>query len=48
MTFAEKFLKLRKQALLSQEEAAEKIGVSRQAISRWEQVRLFPTLSIFQ
>ena len=42
MTFAEKFLKLRKQALLSQEEAAEKIGVSRQAISRWEQGTALP------
>lgn len=35
MTFAEKFLKLRKQASLSQEDTAEKLGVSRQAISRW-------------
>ena len=42
MTFAEKFLKLRKQASLSQEEAAEKIGVSRQAISRWEQGTALP------
>ncbi len=42
MTFAEKFLKFRKQALLSQEEAAEKIGVSRQAISRWEQGTALP------
>lgn len=36
MTFADKILKLRKQAGLSQEELAEKLNVSRQAISRWE------------
>ena len=36
MTFAEKFYSLRKEAGLSQEECAENIGVSRQAISRWE------------
>lgn len=42
MTFAEKFLKLRKQASLSQEDTAEKLGVSRQAISRWEQGTALP------
>lgn len=36
MTFAEKVFKLRRQAGLSQEELAEKLDVSRQAISRWE------------
>ena len=36
MTFAEKVFKLRRQAGLSQEELAEKLSVSRQAISRWE------------
>lgn len=36
MTFAEKFYSLRKEAGLSQEECAENIGVSRQAISPWE------------
>ena len=36
MTFAEKFYSLRKEAGLSQEECAENIGVSRQAISRRE------------
>lgn len=42
MTFAEKFLELRKQASLSQEDTAEKLGVSRQAISRWEQGTALP------
>lgn len=36
MTFSEKLLRLRRQAGLSQEELAEKLQVSRQAISRWE------------
>jgi len=36
MTFGEKIHHLRKMAGLSQEQLAEKLGVSRQAISRWE------------
>ena len=36
MTFAEKLKALRKQAGMSQEKLAEKIGVSRQAITKWE------------
>lgn len=36
MTFSEKLLRLRRQAGFSQEELAEKLQVSRQAISRWE------------
>ena len=36
MKLCEKILMLRKKAGLSQEEMAEKLGVSRQAVSRWE------------
>lgn len=36
MTFAEKLKSIRKQEGLSQEQLAEKIGVSRQAVTKWE------------
>ncbi len=36
MTFAEKLKSIRKQASLSQEQLAEKLGVSRQAVTKWE------------
>ena len=36
MTFAKKLKMLRKQAGMSQEKLAEKLGVSRQAITKWE------------
>ena len=36
MKLSDKILRLRKQNGLSQEELAEKLGVSRQAVSRWE------------
>lgn len=36
MTFAEKLKSMRKQSGMSQEKLAEKIGVSRQAITKWE------------
>lgn len=36
MTFAEKLKSIRKKAGMSQEKLAEKIGVSRQAITKWE------------
>lgn len=36
MTFNEKLVMLRKQHNLSQEQVAEKLGVARQTISKWE------------
>lgn len=36
MAFAEKLKSIRKQAGLSQEQLAEKLGVSRQAVTKWE------------
>lgn len=36
MTFAEKLKSLRKQAKISQEKLSEKLGVSRQAVTKWE------------
>ena len=49
MNISEKLLTLRKQHNLSQEELAEKLNVSRQAISRWESNQSLPdTLNIIQ
>lgn len=42
MSFADKILKLRKQAGLSQEELAARLDVSRQAVSRWEMGSALP------
>lgn len=36
MTFAEKLKNIRKQTGMSQEQLAEKLGVSRQAVTKWE------------
>ena len=36
MEFSERLMILRKQAGLSQEQLGEKLGVSRQAVSKWE------------
>lgn len=36
MTFAEKLKSIRKQTGMSQEKLAEKLGVSRQAVTKWE------------
>lgn len=42
---SEKLYELRRNAGLSQEQLAEKIGVSRQAISKWESGQAVPDLS---
>ena len=42
MTFGEKLLRLRKEGGLSQEELAERLSVSRQAVSRWENEGILP------
>ena len=42
MTFGEKLTRLRKREGLSQEALAERLGVSRQAVSRWEQSTALP------
>lgn len=42
MSFAENLQSIRKEKQLSQEELAERIGVSRQAISKWEQGSGYP------
>ena len=43
MTVGEKIAKLRKQAGLSQEAFAERLGISRQAVSKWENGTAQPT-----
>ncbi len=45
MNFSEKLTTLRKQKGLSQEALAEKLGVSRQAVSKWERNEAQPELS---
>ena len=42
--FSENMLQLRKMAGLTQEELAEKIGVSRQSLSKWEKGESIPDL----
>lgn len=42
MTFGEKLYKLRKSQGFSQEELAEKLNTSRQAISKWENNNGYP------
>lgn len=45
MTLSEKILYYRKSAALSQEELAARVGVSRQAVSKWETGESTPELS---
>lgn len=44
MTFADKLIRLRKKNGMSQEDLADKLGVSRQAISKWEGTLSVPDL----
>lgn len=44
MIFADKLINLRKKNGLSQEELADKIGVSRQAVSKWESAQSIPDI----
>ena len=44
MEFNEKLQKLRKEQNLTQEELAEKLFVSRTAISKWESGRGYPSI----
>ena len=45
MILADKIIYLRKKAGLSQEELAEKMGVSRQSISKWEGALSVPDMN---
>ena len=42
MNMADRILELRKKKGISQEELADKIGVSRQAVSKWESDASYP------
>ena len=44
MRFSEKLPKLRKDNNLSQEQLADKLGVSRQAVSKWESGNSYPDM----
>ena len=48
MTFKENFADLRKQAGLSQNDVAEKVHVTRQAVSRWECGETVPEIETLQ
>ena len=45
MILADKIMELRKKNGWSQEELAEKVGVSRQSISKWESAQSVPDLN---
>ena len=44
MIFADKLITLRKKAAWSQEELAEKLGVTRQSVSKWEGAQSVPDI----
>ena len=45
MTVGKRLQQIRQQFALSQEEFGEKLGVSRQTVSKWELDQTFPDLS---
>ena len=45
MKFGDKLIQLRKKNNLSQEELAEKLGVSRQSVSKWETSEAYPEMN---
>lgn len=45
-TFGQRFLRLRKEKALTQEEIAQKIGVSNQAVSKWENDASCPDITL--
>lgn len=45
MSLAKKIACLRKRNLMSQEELSERLGVSRQAVSKWEASESVPDIS---
>ena len=45
MILADKIIELRKQAGMSQEELADKLGVSRQSVSKWEMAQSTPDMN---
>ena len=45
MKFKDKLPKLRKEQNLSQEQLADRLGVSRQAVSKWESGQSYPDMN---
>ena len=45
MILADKIMELRKRAGWSQEQLAERLGVSRQSVSKWESAQSIPDMS---
>ena len=45
MKFADNLKKLRKRRNISQEQLAEKVGVSRQSVSKWETSEAYPEMN---
>ena len=46
MEFGEKVQLLRKESGMSQEKLAERLNVSRQAISKWEREECYPDITV--